>query len=63
MLISAHGGSIKMDAYRIAYEEAASELRDISVKFNELAARKERIEELIAAFRALIEVELHAVAS
>ena len=52
-----------MDAYRIAYEEATSELRDISVKFNELAARKERIEELIAAFRALIEVELHSVAS
>jgi hypothetical protein len=52
-----------MDPYRIAYEEASAELNEISAQYVELAARKERIEKLIAAFAALIDVELQTMQS
>jgi len=52
-----------MDPYRVAYEEASAELNQIAARYAELAARKDRLEKLIAAFRPLVEVEFETVQS
>ena len=42
------------DTYRFAYEEANSELREISGQFEQLLVRKERVEQVIEALRPLL---------
>ncbi len=43
------------ETYRFAYDEANAELREIVAQFERLEARKEHIEQLVEALRALIE--------
>lgn len=42
---------MKQEVYRFAYEEANSELTEIVGEFEQLRARKERIEKVIEALR------------
>jgi hypothetical protein len=44
-----------MDPYRIAYEQAMTELNEITRKFDLLRLQKAQVENLINAFRPLIE--------
>jgi hypothetical protein len=44
-----------MDPYRVAYEQAMTELNDITRKFDLLRMQKAQVENLINAFRPLIE--------
>jgi hypothetical protein len=44
-----------MDPYRIAYEQAMTELSEITRKFDLLRVQKAQVENLINAFRPLIE--------
>lgn len=44
-----------MDPYRIAYEQAMTELSEITRKFDLLRMQKAQVENLINAFRPLIE--------
>jgi hypothetical protein len=46
-----------MDPYRIAYEQAMTELNEITRKFDLLRVQKAQVENLINAFRPLIESE------
>jgi hypothetical protein len=46
---------IDMDPYRIAYEQAMTELNEITRKFDLLRLQKAQVENLINAFRPLIE--------
>ena len=45
-----------LDPYRIAYEQASEELKEIGELFDGLRLRKDRIERLILAFEPLIEM-------
>jgi hypothetical protein len=45
------------DAYRLAFESAASELIEISAAFEELRVRKDRIERLVEVLRPLVVIE------
>ncbi len=45
----------EMDPYRIAYEQAMTELNEITRKFDLLRVQKAQVENLINAFRPLIE--------
>lgn len=42
------------DTYRFAYEEATSELREIVAQFDQLRARKERMESVLEALKPLL---------
>jgi hypothetical protein len=42
------------NAYRAAFDFATSELREILEKFDQLRARKERIEKLVAALESIV---------
>jgi hypothetical protein len=42
------------DTYRFAYEEANAELREILGQFDQLQARKEQIEQVVDALKALL---------
>jgi hypothetical protein len=42
------------ETYRFAYEEANSELREILGQFDQLQARKEQIEQVVEALKALL---------
>lgn len=42
---------MKQEVYRFAYEEATSELTEIVGEFEQLRARKERIEKVIEALK------------
>lgn len=42
------------ETYRFAYDEANAELREIVAQFERLEARKEQIEQLVEALKALI---------
>lgn len=44
-----------MDPYRIAYEQAMTELNEITRKFDLLRMQKAQVENLINAFRPLLE--------
>jgi hypothetical protein len=44
-----------MDPYRVAYEQAMTELNEITRKFDLLRMQKTQVENLINAFRPLIE--------
>jgi len=53
-----HFGQVEkneMDPYRIAYEQAMTELSEITRKFDLLRMQKAQVENLINAFRPLIE--------
>jgi hypothetical protein len=42
------------ETYRFAYDEANAELREIVAQFERLEARKEQVEQVVEALRALI---------
>jgi hypothetical protein len=42
------------DTYRFAYEEAHAELREILAHFDQLQARKEQVEQVVDALKALL---------
>lgn len=44
-----------MDPYRVAYEQAMTELNEITRKFDVLRLQKAQVENLINAFRPLID--------
>jgi hypothetical protein len=46
---------MRLDPYRVAYEQASDELNEIGELFNLLRVRKQRIEKVILAFKPLIE--------
>jgi len=45
---------MRQDVFRVAYEEASSELLDITVKFEQLKQRKTKLEGVIAAMAPLV---------
>jgi hypothetical protein len=52
-----------MDPYRVAYEQAMTELSEITRKFDMLRMQKSQVENLINAFRPLIESNDHAASA
>jgi hypothetical protein len=44
------------DAYRFAYDEASSELRNILIAFEQLCAQKHRIEKLLEVLKPQIDL-------
>ena len=44
-----------LDPYRVAFEEAAVELKEITAQFNKLDSRKGQLETLVSAFRPLVD--------
>jgi hypothetical protein len=50
------GDSMKLDVYSVAFEEANSELLDITKRFEQLRRRKQYLETLIAAIGSLLGV-------
>lgn len=46
------------DTYRFAYDEANAELREIVGQFEELRARKEQIEQVVAALQVVMDEAL-----
>ena len=51
------------EVYRVAFDSANTELKDIVGAFEELRARKERIEKVVMALKPLLGVEEAAVAA
>jgi len=47
-----------LDPYRVAFEEAAVELKEITAQFNKLHTRKGQLETLVSAFRPLVDTSL-----
>ncbi len=54
VLVYAPGVTMTQDTYRFAYDEANAELREILGQFDQLQARKERIEQVLDALKALL---------
>lgn len=50
------------ETYKIAYEEANAELRDILTRFEELRLRKDQIEHVVDALRPFIGMEMETAA-
>lgn len=46
------------DAYRVAYDEAFTELREILRKFEQLRLRKDRIENVVKILRSELESQV-----
>ena len=57
--MKANGG----DVYRVAFDSANAELSDILVSFEELRARKDRIEKVVMALKPLLGAEEAAAAA
>lgn len=51
------------EVYRVAFDSANTELKDILVAFEELRARKERIEKVVLALKPLLGAEEAAAAA
>jgi hypothetical protein len=51
---------MRLDVYSVAYEEANSELLDITKRFEQLRRRKESLESLIAAISPILGLEAAA---
>lgn len=51
------------EVYRVAFDSANSELKDILVAFEDLRARKERIEKVVMALKPLLGAEEAAAAA
>ncbi len=43
------------DPYRVALEQAAVELKDITAQFDQLRSKKVQLETLVGAFRPLVD--------
>ena len=54
---------MRQDVFRVAYEEASSELLDITVKFEQLKQRKIRLEGVVAAMAPLVSRQSQQAAS
>jgi hypothetical protein len=57
------GESMRLDVYSVAYEEAHSELLEITKRFELLRRRKESLEGLVAAIGPILGLEAHPKAS
>jgi len=51
------GGTMKQEVYRFAFDEANSELSHIIGEFEQLRARKDRIEKVVEALKPLAGIE------
>lgn len=51
---------MRQDVFSLAYQEAKSELLDITCKFEELRQRKERLESVVAVLGPLLEAKAPA---
>jgi hypothetical protein len=51
------GGTMKQEVYRFAFDEANSELSQILGEFEQLRARKDRIEKVVEALKPLAGIE------
>jgi hypothetical protein len=47
---------MKLESYRVAYEQAAVELTEIAESYDQLRRRKETLERLVAALKPLLEM-------
>lgn len=45
---------MRQEVYRVAYDEASSELNDILAKFEQLRLRKDQIEKVVEALKPLV---------
>lgn len=45
---------MRQDVYRVALDEASSELNDILTKFDQLRRRKDRLEKIVEALKPLV---------
>jgi hypothetical protein len=54
---------MRLDVYSVAYEEANSELLEITKKFEQLRRRKQCLETLVAAIGPILGLEVPAKAS
>jgi hypothetical protein len=53
---------METNVYRIAFDEANSELNEIVGRFEKLRQHKERVEKVLAALKPLIEMQAQTVA-
>lgn len=60
MLECGIGGEMIPDPYRVALEQAAEELKEITAQFDKLRSRKGQLETLVGAFRPLIDASSQA---
>lgn len=51
---------MRQETYRFAFEEANSELRDITAEYEQLQSRKEQVEKVLAALRPFLELGMDA---
>ncbi|HUX44563.1 MAG TPA: hypothetical protein VMV57_07430 [Terracidiphilus sp.] len=52
---------MRQDVYRVAYDEANAELTEILSKFEQLRARKDRIEQVVEVLKPLVNMEMQSV--
>ncbi|MGB6193483.1 MAG: hypothetical protein WBF42_13535 [Terracidiphilus sp.] len=57
------GGKMKQEVYRFAFDEANTELSQILGEFEQLRARKDRIEKVVEALKPLAGIEASAAAA
>ncbi len=50
----ATGANMRLEVYRVAYDEASAELTEILAKFEQLRLRKERVEKVVDALKPLV---------
>jgi hypothetical protein len=53
---------METNVYRVAFNEANSELNEIMGRFEKLRQHKERVESVLAALKPLIELQSQTVA-
>src|SRR5271165_5345052 len=56
----APGVSMRQEVYRVAFDEAKTELGEILGKFEALRLRKDRIEKVVEALKPLLATETHS---
>ena len=54
------GSGMRRDVFSVAYQEAKSELLDITCRFEELRRRKEKLESVVAVLGPLLEMKSEA---
>ncbi len=57
------GGKMKQEVYRFAFDEANTELSQILGEFEQLRARKDRIEKVVEALKPLAGIEASAASA
>jgi hypothetical protein len=60
MLDYVPGVSMRQDVYRVAYDQANAELSEILSKFEQLRARKDRIEKVVDVLKPLVGTEMQS---